>query len=335
MAFQTGTSTSIENLLTQLSTFLQANGWTEDFFNSGDPGTIAFSKNQNFVSFQFSETAAGGGVMVCYQARANDAADTADPWTSTGDSGAGDASNTTVNFQTSLCVNSFAGPHTNFWFFEQDSAPAYCHVAVEVDAGRYRHFGFGQIDKVGDWVGGEYIYGLFLLLGTQASNPISTFSEYGMDSHQTNRSTADAGATMRIEGHVGEPEAATIWGRWGIAQGGNDRAGNQRWQLSSGWRYSPEFNAIYWIRASEANAFKPMAPISIRARNDIVIPDQDFILGYQADVRMVNIGNLTPAQIINIGGDDWYFFPVVAKSNLGGSVEESENWGVAYRRENA
>ncbi len=45
MAFQTGTSTSIENLMQQLSTFLQLHGWTEDFAVTGDPGTIAFSKN--------------------------------------------------------------------------------------------------------------------------------------------------------------------------------------------------------------------------------------------------------------------------------------------------
>ena len=335
MAFQTGTSTSIENLLTQLSTLLQANGWTQGFFNSGDPGTIGFNKNQNFGSFQFSETAAGGGVMVCYQARAADPAPTTDPWTATGDSGAGEAGNATGNFQGSLSGNSFAGPHTNFWFFEQDANPAYCHVVVEVDAGRYRHFGFGQIDKVGDWVGGEYTYGLFLFLGGQASDPKSVFNEVGMDSFQSQRATTDAGATIRIEGLAGEPSAATIWGRFGIAQGGNDRAGNPRYQIAGGWRWSREFFNTFWIRVSEATAFKPLAPISIRARNEAAAPDAERLMGYQADVRFVNGANINPAQIINIGGDDWYFFPVVAKSNLGGSVEESENWFVAYRRENA
>ena len=86
MAFQTGTSTSIENLMTQLSTFVQANGWTEDYFNSGEPGTIAFSKNNIFVSWQFSEVSE---VMACYTADANDPADTLEPWTATGDSGSG------------------------------------------------------------------------------------------------------------------------------------------------------------------------------------------------------------------------------------------------------
>ena len=90
MAFQTGTSTSIENLLTQLSTFLQANGWTETFFNTitADIGSIGFSKNGIFVSMQYTE-ATDGGTMALYQATAADPSPTTDPWTATGDSGNG------------------------------------------------------------------------------------------------------------------------------------------------------------------------------------------------------------------------------------------------------
>lgn len=111
MAFQTGTSSSIENLMTQLSTFLQLHGWTEDYFNTGDPGQIAFSKNQMFVSFQFSESAnAGLGAMAIYQARANDTVDTTMPWLSTGDSGSGAASINEDTWQGALSCNNFAGP---------------------------------------------------------------------------------------------------------------------------------------------------------------------------------------------------------------------------------
>ncbi len=71
MAFQTGTSTSMENLLTQLSMFLQANGWTETFFNTitADVGSIGFSKNGIFVSMQYTE-ATDNGTMAIYQALA-------------------------------------------------------------------------------------------------------------------------------------------------------------------------------------------------------------------------------------------------------------------------
>lgn len=336
MAFQTGTSTSIENLMQQLSTFLQANGWTEDFAVTGDPGTIAFSKNSIFVSFQYSETAVSGattGFMACYAARANDTVDTADPWLSTDDSGAGEASNNVNSLSNGLSVNNFAGPHTAFFFFENNASPAYCHVAVEVDAGRYRHFGFGEIDKVGDWIGGEYIFGEFIFDGQD--DPKSVFNDFGMDSTRSQGQFRIVGSVMHIEDHVGEPDPATKWGVWHNGSGDTDRGGTARWRLVGGHRYSPEFAAQYWIRASEANAFKPMAPISVKALNTAPVPDAQYLLGYVADQRLVNIGNIDPGQIISIGGDDWYFFPWVRKRFLDDGTEESRNYGIAYRRENA
>ena len=330
MAFQTGTSTSIENLMTQLSTFLQANGWTEDFFVSGDPGTIAFSKNNNFVSFQFSETATGPGQMACYAADANDTVDTTDPWLSTGDSGSGVASNTVNSFQNGLNVNNFAGPHTNFWFFENDSAPAYIHIVVEVDAGRFRHFGFGELNKIGDWSGSEYLYGMSVFAGSQADDPNSVFNNYGIDS-VVSQSGGDLSAVMRLVDFVGEPSAATAWAQFHRAAA-NDRAGNPRYMCKGGHRYSPEFGAIWWIRLSEFNAFKPMAPISITAIDFTGTPDSQRKLGFVADQRCVNIANITPAQIITIAGDQWYFFPMVRKQRLQLNTEETFNFGFAYRR---
>jgi hypothetical protein len=336
MAFQTGTTTSIENLMTQLSTFLQANGWTEDYFNSGDPGSIAFSKNQNFVSFQFSDTAESNlGTMAIYQARANDASPTTEPWTATGDSGAGINTTARDSFDSGLCCNAFAGPHTNYWFFEQDSGPAYVHVVVEIDAGRFKHFGFGQIDKIGDWVGGEYIYGIKIFQGGQSMDPNSAFSNYGLDSSNAQINVGTGPATMRVDGHSGEPSVNTVWAEFKAGNAGLDRAGNARWKGVHGWRSSPEFGAFYWLRISEATAFKPLFPISLAVQDFSGTPDSLFRLGFQPDVRMCNIANISPAQIINIGGDDWYFFPVIRKQRLQVSTEESWNWGVAYKRVNA
>jgi hypothetical protein len=330
MAFQTGTSTSIENLMTQLSTFVQANGWTEDYFNSGDPGTIAFSKNNIFVSWQFSETASGIGVMACYTADANDPADTLEPWTATGDSGSGINTTSVISYQNALNVNNFSGPHTNFWFFENNAAPAYVHIIVEVDAGRFRHFGFGELDKIGDWSGGEYTYGMSVFAGSQADDPNSVFNTYAMDSVES-QSGGDRSAAMRLVDFVGEPSAATTWAQFHRAAS-NDRAGNPRYLLKGGHRYSPEFGAIWWIRFSEFNAFKPMSPISVTAIDFTGAPDSQRKLGFVADTRCVNIANVTPAQIITIAGDQWYFFPLVRKQRLQLNTEETFNFGLAYRR---
>ena len=335
MAFQTGTSTSIENLLTQLSTFLQANGWTEEFFNTitSDIGSIGFSKNSIFVSFQYTE-ATEGGTMAIYQATAADPSPTTEPWTATGDSGNGAASVVPTALNASRCCNNFAGPHTAFFFFENDASPAYVHVVVEVDAGRYRHFGFGEIDKVGDWVGGEYAYGLFWDQSTsRIDSPRSNFHAVAMDAQSFQQTL---GGTLRVDGYPGEPDPATIWANvLGDTTAGNDRAGNPRWRAFGGWRGSREFSAFHGFPISTASAYKPLVPMPIELVDFVPAPDLVRRIGFQVDVRMVNIANLDPGQVVSIAGEDWYFFPWIRKQFLENDTEESWNAGVAYRRENA
>ena len=89
MAFQTATSTSIDNLMSQLGVFLVANGWTQDHFTAGDPGRAGWHKNAMFVAFQWTD-ATDGGVLAVYQNTSND--DTVDVWLSTGDDGQGENS---------------------------------------------------------------------------------------------------------------------------------------------------------------------------------------------------------------------------------------------------
>ncbi|MCK5318165.1 MAG: hypothetical protein KAJ55_09630 [Anaerolineales bacterium] len=335
MAFQTGTSTSIENLLTQLSTFLQANGWTQTFFNTItlDVGSIGFSKNGIFVSFQYTE-ATDGGAMAIYQATAADASPTTEPWTATGDSGNGVRNNTLSQFDTQRCCNQFGGPHTAFFFFENDASPAYVHIVVEVDAGRYRHFGFGEILKIGDWSGGEYCYGHFWSQPTsQIDNPAVSQHTFGMDASATGQTLA---ATMRVDGYPGEPDPATVWAN--IVNNTaitNDTAGNPRWIAVGGWRHSREYAAFSGFEFTLATAYKPLFPIPFELWDPSGTPDLGRRVGFQADVRMCNIANLEPGQIISIAGEDWYFFPWVRKQFLQNNTEESWNGGIAYRRENA
>lgn len=333
MAFQTGTSSSIENLMTQLSTFLQANGWTQDFFTSGDPGRIGLHKNNIYVAFQWTE-ATDGGVLAVYQNLSND--NSSSVWLSTGDSGQGVASLTASLFDSSRHINLFAGPHTGYYFFENDASPAYCHVVVEVDAGLFRHFGFGEIDKIGDWIGGEYCYCQYWAQATtQLDDPANGAHAMCLDG----RSDANISlqSTMHVEGYQNEPEAATQWAITGrgsqtVGNGGTDRAGNIRWIAAGGWRYSREFLALHGFRISLFNAYKPLVPMPIELLDVSSTPEVVFRVGYQADVRMCNIANIDPGQIINIAGDNWYFFPWVRKQFLQNNTDESWDAGVAYKR---
>lgn len=334
MAFQTGTSSSIENLMTQLSTFLTANGWTQNFYNSGsEPGSIAFSKNSVFVSFQWSEAQ---GFLAIYQALAADQSPTTQPWTATDDSGQGSSSTSPGTFINGRGVNNIAGPHAAYWFFENDANPAYCHIVLEADAGRYRHFGFGELEKIGDgWVGGEYSYGHYQdQSSSRIDVPNSSFHSWMMDSYAA--SVFTRAACVHVEDLTGEPNAATKWAlACVVSNAGNDRSGIQRWSGQGGVRGGPMSNGYLGFQISLAQAYKPLFPIPFWAADYAANPDIMTLLGYQADVRVCNIGQIQPNQVINIAGDNWYFFPIIRKQYLQNNTEETWNAGIAYRRVDA
>ncbi len=328
MAYQTGTSTSIEDLMQQLSTFLQANGWTEDIANTGEPGNIGFSKNGIFVAFQYTEFT-DGGTLAVYQNFSND--DGTNVWLSTGDSGVGAASLTETTFNDARCVNIFAGPHAAYHFFEQDSNPAYCHIVVEVDTNRFRHFGFGEIEKIGDWTGGEYAYGnKWFQFSSQIDDPKNASHALGLG---VNNSTADM-ATMHVRGQP-EQAAADRWALIGV--GGNfpqqqDRAGNDRLPCLGGVMGGIN-SQMTPFRLSALTAFKPLIPIPILVKDTAPLPDTARLLGTWPDVRVVNMANLDPTEQFVIAGETWFIFPWVRKQFLQNDTEESWNGGLAYRQE--
>ena len=332
MAFQTATSTSIDNLMAQLGTFLVANGWTQDFFTAGDPGRAGWSKNAVFVAFQWTD-ATDGGVLAIYQNTSND--DSANVWLSTGDSGQGAATLTTTSFDTARNVNNFAGPHTAYWFFEQNASPSYVHVVVEVDAGRFRHFGFGELEKVGDWVGGEYCYGHYWDQSASRIDDVNSgFHNVGLDvaTFQTQME-----GTIKLEGF---PQQA-VGDEWGVTgQGGTfprgtDRAGNDRMPLLGSWRGGWGPQAFSMFELSVLSAFKPMIPLIYFVRDTSPAPDDIRILGTHPDIRVVNMGNIDPGETFTVAGETWFVFPFVRKQFLVNDTEESRNGGLAYRQETA
>lgn len=337
MAYQTGTSTTIENLMTQLSTFLVANGWTEDFVTLGDPGRMGLSKNSIFVAFQWSETAdSNSGTLAIYQNLSND--DSTNVWNSTGDSGSGAATQTVNSFDSARGVQNFAGPHAAYHFFEQNASPAYCHIVVEVDTNRFRHFGFGELEKIGDWVGGEYCYGhTWTQLAGSIDLPSSTAHSVLLDAQ-----TQGLGLGHESSIHArGFPEQAA-GDRWitvgrlaGFPATGTDRAGNDRMAGLGSSRGAFVGAYMSGHRLSQLTAFKPLIPMPVFMYNNTPAPDLVRFIGTHPDVRLVNMANIDPGETFTIAGETWFIFPWVRKQFLQNDTEESWNGGYAYRQETA
>lgn len=338
MAFQTGTASDIKDLLSDLNAFLLANGWTLDFSNTaGSIGWYAWSKNAIAVVCAFDTVGgADGPQMVMWANTSND--NSGSPWLSTGNDGQDPSNASGGNFWTNdRGIYNLTGPFTGYWFFENDNNPAYVHVVIEVNAGLFRHFGFGELEKIGDWPGGEYYYAQRITGGFSSDIPYNNATSILLSGTAIGNSLFKA--TIRAPQFAGELGAGEQWlivgaPGTGPTNSGQDRAGNNR-GAAYGGGVGTINGAFSWIRASQLAAFVPLLPMPVFYYDAQAVPDKAILMGTHPDVRKINMANFDPGEVLTVAGEDWYIFPWIRKQILQQNTEESWNGGFAYRRENA
>ncbi|MCP4897724.1 MAG: hypothetical protein GY906_12190 [bacterium] len=325
MAYETGSATSIEDLIDKLFTFatgLATTTWVEDELDlTANYGTLHYGNC--YVSFRWDATAETD--LAVYQSLGWTSS--TEPHNQDDDSGAGD---TTIPIDSSRRVNFMnTGPYVAYHFFAGEGSTPYIHIAVEVDTGRFRHFGFGNIIKLGTWTGGEYAYAHFWSPNDE-DNPIYTQHVFGLDGIYTGN---DIGATLHIE----DFDDQSVDEKWAMfcsrpRPAGTDRAGEDRAVIRGGARGGFWGYYMNWIDYSSPNAYKPMAPIAMAWYDTAGSPDTWIWLGEWPDVAIINIGTLTAAQELTVGLDTWMVFPWVRKQYLLDGTEESWNAGIAYKK---
>lgn len=328
IVYATGTATDQQDLLSQLDTYLQANGWTEDEWSVGNK-RLCVHKDTVYVQFRWDAVAATGCIGVYHSlGYAGGSAPGAHP----NDSGNGQ---TTANpITTCRRIEALGnGAFTNFFIFG-DSAIPYCHVVIEVTAGVFRHMSFGLITKVGTWVGGEYCSVLdWYYSGVNQSNISYSSHSALFDANNTSATNTETG-TIHMEGMQNEGGTS----KWGNilnaapASLGLDRAGFTRYCVMGGMREGPLNNVLCAMAANPSNGFVAMHPIWLTYRDRSVTPENHFFLGTVPGIRFINIMYLDPAEEFVVGSDTWKVFPWVKKQNLGGSNPESKNMGIAYQK---
>lgn len=332
MAFETGQATDIPDLISKLSTFLTANGWTEDQ-RDNTARQFAFHKNSVYFSGKWGTDTAN--IMSLHQALAYTGGTR--PGEHTDDSGQGynaTSSQTRANLLTERHVD-FAnvGPYPNYWFFENDASPAYIHVVVEISTGLFVHFGAGELVKFNDWTGGEYVYGHYHT-GNNEAQADSTFLLDGY-SNSSSGTDEDRPATLHVEGLTSQP----VSGKWGIVWSrdtnlGTDRAGIARVMVQGGFRGGPITADFGNFGGSVTTGLIPLPPITLwHVSGDIAVGSGALAcyLGYMADVRQINIRFFTAGQEIAYGGDTWVIFPASMRET--NSVAKASGYlGVAYKK---
>ena len=316
MAYQTGTSTGTVDLMGKLSTFAQANGWTED---EASAGRLALNRSNVYVSFRWNTTTPS--TVGIYQALGWLAA--TDPGNHTDDSGNGEITDVNNTLDNGRHVELGTGSFPSYHFFEDDT---YIHVVVESAAGEFRHFGFGIIEKIGDWTGGEYAYGMVVVQAGQA-DPLKTTEYKSLDGFHTN--SAALCGTLHCEGLTGQ-DGSSKWGVIWASTGaqGDDRGSNPRVFIQGGYRGGPMAKSLGHFAAGSESGLIPMYPIALFYRQTSAIYR---LLGFMEAVRGVNITNFAAGEEKTIGSDTWIMFPSGVKGTAS-DVGATKNQGIAYKK---
>lgn len=341
MTYQAITPSSLDDLFSQLSTFLTSTvspTWT------CNKGTGYFSARKNAAGYDICFAArwdtgsnTNVGIYQWHGAAYNTALE---PWQQTDDSGNGANNASNANLAQSRNVTIGNTP-VQAWFFEDNH---YIHVVVETSAGIYAHFGAGQLEKFNDWTGGEYVYGH--RFNTSASAPHrSRATTFLLDQALTTTSAPDSltnpqnyAATMHIE-NMGDQVANE---KWVVSMSpahtgsfGTDRSGTyNRRNLLGGFRSGWFANNFGRFRATVGRAVVPMYPIVSFFLNRTATPDT-FIgpLGQMKDVRGINIRNFADEEEITVAGDTWVVFPTYRRGLTDSQLAAYTGYqGIAYKK---
>lgn len=329
MAYEQGSATGIADLMGKLAIFagttLTVTPWTVD----EDAATqLTLSRGNCVVSWAWEAT--DPDMMGVYQSLGW--LTSVFPSSYTDDSGGGPTSVPNVNGRQVNFLH--AGPYSSYHFFAGEGSTPYIHVVVEVDANRFRHFGFGNLVKYNDYTGGEYCYGHRWDQGTSSIDiPSSTINQLGLDANSYFLNQA----TVRV---VGLPNQDVL-SKWGslmpqaVTLATDDRGGDPRAICFGSARAGLWGRYITWMRASLLNSYKPMVPIEVLYKDLTETTPTVTWLGHQPDISIVNMGGLAVGDTVTIAGDgDWIVFPWVRKlwNAVGSNTEESWNAGFAYKK---
>lgn len=324
MAYESSTYNNQDDLMTKLNVFARPGGadgtWTNDDLDTAN-NEMALTKGNVHVQFSWN----GTDVWV-YQSTSFDGSA---PGSNPGDSGNG-----LHGSATHRRISDIGDTGGTYWFFSNSSGAgeSYIHVVIEYTSGFFRHFGFGNLVKIGDWTGGAYAYGgVWDLSAGGIDLPNSASHTILLDTIATGVNEC---ATIRMEGFQGEPSASSKWGViGGITSGGNDGDAVGRTTCVGGSRGGPYVKSWGAFAASALTGAVPGSPCLIYYRNLTPSPDRWFFMGYQPDVRIANIKHFVPKTEYTFGSEVWISFPIAAKTwATNPDTEQSGNGGIFYKK---
>jgi hypothetical protein len=340
MAYQTGTASSRADLISKLSTFAQASGWTQDEYDSGSNRRCSLHKGNCYVHFWWGDTVYGdsGNAPKCiamYQSLGYSSGQL--PYNHTNDSGGYGTGTyeTYMDYQRMGVKYLGDGPFTAYHFFSHTDIDN-IYVVLEYTAGIFKHFGFGNIDKFGTWTGGEWVAGHSWHWEYESSFT-STGHSVLLDGVHTAVSYEEglSGGRLHMEGFPNQPGTS----KWGYVSGsgteasnGLDRGSNTRMCVMGGIRKSWWLSALNWLQSDALSGLINFVPIPLFYRQTDLTPDAFRLLGFMHNVYHVQMAAYDAGAEVTIGANTYKIFPMVRKRYESDGNPESANAGIVYKK---
>jgi hypothetical protein len=342
MSETTGSATDLEDLLAKFLTWASGTpGWTVDAaIGTVDGGRqLALHKNTCYVQMRWNSTPSSSSVVALYQSTGFTGG--LRSGTHPGDSGNGfNTNNSTLN--TSLdderCLDLIGnGPFPSYYFYT-DSSGDYLHCVVEVTTDAFLHFGMGTADgflKFGDWdtaTGGDYCYGHFRSQVSAANAGTTTCLLDGGANVVSGIDQRFRWPTMRLAGMPGQGGSEV----WAVVSSHltaaivGDTAGNDRARAMGGFRGGPLPRAYGNFPAGNTSGLAPLTPIAVFYVDETTSPQRLYLLGFQKDIRAVDITYLGPKETFTLGADTWRVFPMIRRVE-GNTTGDTDFLGIAYK----
>lgn len=336
MAWTQSNATTLADLISQLRTFLFANGWT-----SGGSDKVT-----NSDSFTFQLTP--------------DTARTVTPWSSSavpdyglqvrfnraGVGGSG--------YNNGIWSNDFSGPFSNMWFFTDGKV---AHVCAQSDVNRYTHIHFGSLDHKGihgapiaftsglyhswwRWQEGYWNNGTGDYPANQPNNGNHSYGVLGYQGFgNVNSDCLAGGCYVALPDNIADP-----------ALGFNDGviAGYGPLPVARPYNFYAEgddypaqgLHLDFWSLLQNQNITGGVQLIPVGYNIYGNTQDVQLWIGEIPRFRLCKMDGLSPGQTISYAGEDWLVFPAKqlgyeSAERFGSNPQPDTNtvqYGFAYRK---
>ncbi len=326
MATVTGTSTSLKNFSDAFLSFAVANAGFSDAgtvtltVTGGNVDAHSITKGgvtYVFVTAQASEFITNSvqrmEARMCYASPV-----AASTWSATNPVGQPGITQLGV-FGVGL---TFSSPH---WFYTNGTV---CHAVLEVFPNVFTHLSFGQLDKYGVYIGGEYITSTYFF----AKSGLSPFPFlHNLSNHMPFAETSSSGFLRYAQGGNDENDFAPMGTTTNLLPSGF-------FQNSKGVVHYADATVsagagsgiVGSLFANSPNAFNLRAmliPIRFRLRDVTTSTIQYHPAGCVPGVRLINMKELDPKAITD---NNWQVFPLAQKLGDATVATITSNLALAY-----